>query len=346
MLPLAAVGFDRLLRVTLGIAAAFSLTALAVTACGGSGHSTTRTTAAVHHRSAGSARTEPILSSVSVASIGSLPAAVQDAAISPLPDGGLALLGGIDSSQTSTDAILTLNGSSATQHGTLPNPQHDAQAATLGSDVYVFGGGQFSSYDHILRYDPSAGATSQVGTLPTSASDVAVVSIGDTAYVVGGYDGTSWLDTIVAWTPGSEPRVVGHLPVGLRYAAVAVVGKRIIIAGGYETNAVSDQILSFDPATGAVSPLGRLPSPLTHASAVFVDGRVVVVGGRRSESGDETSAILAINPQNGAVTTVGQLPHPLSDAAIALRSGRIVVAGGDNGSGPQSSILSLTPLAR
>jgi N-acetylneuraminic acid mutarotase len=325
----------------MGIAAIFAVAALAVTACGGSTRSSTRASVTVHHRVA--ARAAPTLGSVSVSSIGSLPAAVEDAAISPLPDGRLALLGGIDSSDTSTDAIVTLNGATASQQGTLPNPQHDAQAATLGTDVYVFGGGQLSSYDHILRYDPSAGATSQVGTLPAAASDAAVVSIGNTAYIVGGYDGTNWLDTIVAWTPGSQPRVVGHLPVGLRYAAVAVVGNRIIIAGGYQTNTVSDQILSFDPATGAVSSLGRLPGPLSHASAVFVDGRVVVVGGRRSEGGGQTSAIIAINPQSGAVTTVGQLPQPLSDAAIAVSGGRIVVAGGDNGNGPQSSLLSLTP---
>jgi N-acetylneuraminic acid mutarotase len=207
----------------------------------------------------------------------------------------------------------------------------------------VFGGGQISSYDHILRYAPSAGTTSQAGSLPTPASDVAVVSIGATAYVVGGYTGADWLDTIVAWSPSSGPRVVAHLPVGLRYAAVAAVGDRIIIAGGSEPAAVSNQILSFDPATGSVRPIGRLPAPVTHASAVYVDGRVVLVGGRAQADGGQTASILAINPRSGATTVVGQLPQPLSDAAVALSRGRIVVAGGDDGNGPQSPILALTP---
>lgn len=325
----------------MAVAAAFALLSLLVTACGGSNGSPTRTRAAAHRHAPVAA--QQLLSSVSVARLGSLPAPVEDSAIAPLPGGHLALLGGIDSAQTSTDAIITLAGTSAGQRGTLPNPQHDAQAATLGSDVYVFGGGQFSSYDHILGYDPSTGTTTVAGTLPSPASDVAVVSIGQTAYIVGGYDGTSWLDTIVAWRPGSQPRVVAHLPVGLRYAAVAVAGAKIIIAGGYEPTAVSDQILSFDRATGVVSQVGRLPFPLTHASAVFVDGRVVVVGGRRDENGGETTAVLSINPTTGAVSTVGELPQPLSDAAVALSGGRIIVAGGDNGSGPQSSILALTP---
>ena len=134
-------------------------------------------------------------------------------------------------------------------------PQHDAQAARLG-DVYVFGGGVVSSYDHILRYDPATDRVAAVGRLPSAASDVAVASLGDTAYVVGGYDGASWLDTILAWRPGSAPRVVGRLPVGLRYAAVAAVGCCLLIVGGTTPRGISDAIVSFDPATGSVSRIG------------------------------------------------------------------------------------------
>jgi hypothetical protein len=268
-----------------------------------------------------------------------------DAAAAPLPDGRLALLGGIDSSQSSTDSIVTLRGATASKGGTLPAPQHDAQAATLGPYAYVFGGGQFSSYQHILRYDPGSGAVTEAGSLPTPASDVAVVSIGKIAFIIGGYTGTTPLDTIVAWAPGATPRVIGHLPAGLRYAAAAVAGRRIIIAGGTESGGVSDAILSFDPYTGAVRTLGRLPAPLTHASAAFVDGRVLVIGGRRQVSGGQTGTILAIDPSTGAVSTVGRLPQPLSDAAVVLSGDQITVAGGDNGNGPQSAILTLTPKA-
>jgi N-acetylneuraminic acid mutarotase len=286
-----------------------------------------------------------VLTAVSATAIGSLPAAVEDAAIAPLADGRLALLGGINSSDTSTDSIVSLNGGTASQAGTLPVPQHDAQAATLGSYTYVFGGGQFSSYQHILRYDPSSGAVTQVGDLPAPASDVAVVSIGNTAYIVGGYNGLAPLATIVAWSPGYAPRIVAQLPVGLRYAAVAVAGSRIVIAGGTVAGGVSNAIYSFEPSSGQVTTLGRLPSPLTHASAAFIDGRVVVIGGRQQVSGGQTASILAINPSTGAVTTVGQLPQPLSDAAVALSGDRITVAGGDTGNGPESSILALTPKA-
>jgi N-acetylneuraminic acid mutarotase len=326
-------------RLCLALAAAV----IALAACGGgttSNSNTSTASPAKHHSSSRSAR---VLRTVAVTQIGTLPAAIEDSAVAPLPDGRVVLLGGLDSADTSTDGVGILNGGSTTLHGALPNAQHDAEAAALGASVYVFGGGQFSSYDHILRYDPASGAATQVGTLPAPASDVAVASIGDTAYIFGGYTGADFLDTIVAYTPGAAPRVVAHLPQGLRYAAVAVVNHdRIVIAGGTLTDGASDQILAFDPRTGRVTSLGRLPTELTHSSAVFLDGRVILIGGRRQLTGDQTASIYAVDPVRGAVTVVGHLPQPLSDAAVAFSRGRIIVAGGDNGNGAQTAILALT----
>jgi N-acetylneuraminic acid mutarotase len=116
-----------------------------------------------------------------------------------------------------------------------------------------------------------------------------------------------------------------------------------VIAGGTERGGPSDAILSFDPASGAVRQIGRLPAPLTHSSAVYLGGRVVVVGGKQQLVGGQTRSILAIDPATGSVQTVGRLPGPLSDAAVVLYRHRIIVAGGDNGNGPQTSILELTP---
>ena len=168
---------------------------------------------------------------------GTLSAALEDAATAALGQGRVVLLGGLDSNDTSTAAITVLapgsQGTSATDTGArLPEPQHDAQAAALGGAVYVFGGGQVESYDHILRYEPGSGRVSLVGHLPQPASDVAVTTLGNTAYIVGGYNGERALDTILAWRPGGNPTLVGRLPTGLRYAAVAAAGSKVIIAGG------------------------------------------------------------------------------------------------------------------
>jgi N-acetylneuraminic acid mutarotase len=319
---------------------AVAATALGVLGCGSHTGNASHASSAGKHRGRRSRQTEL---RVTVAAVGQLPAAVSDPAAVSFDGSRLVLLGGLDSTDNSTDSITVWSADGATSGGTLPVPQHDAQAAQLGQDVYVFGGGEFSSFDHILSYDPSSEAVAQAGTLPTAASDVAVAALGGTAYVVGGYDGVNWLDTILAWRPALAPQVAGRLPFGLRYAAVAAAGRRLIIAGGTLPTGVSDAILSFDPASGKVTQIGRLPTALTHSSAAWADDRVLLIGGRQQVSGDQTSAILAINPRSGGVREVGRLPYPLSDAGVVRIGGRVIVAGGENAAGAQNSILAVTP---
>src|SRR5665213_2963245 len=273
--------------------------------------------------------------------IGTLGAPLQDAAAVSLGAERLVLLGGLDSSDTSTAAITILAGGQAVSAGRLPEAQHDAQGASLDGDVYVFGGGQFNSYDHIVRYEPGDGRVSVVGHLPRPASDVAVTTIGSTAYIIGGYDGQRALDTILAWRPGTVPVLVGHLPSGLRYAAVAGTTSKVIIAGGSTETGASRAILSFDPSTGRVTQIGSLPQPLTHASAASFHSAVYVIGGRGIAPSSQTSAILAIDPDSGRVHRAGHLALPLSDMAIATIGEHIVLAGGQGASGTQSSIFEL-----
>lgn len=278
-----------------------------------------------------------------------LSAPIEDAATATFGQGRVVLLGGLDAEDTSTAAITELaadaQGTTATDTGArLPEAQHDAQAANLGGDVYVFGGGQVESYDHILRFDPASGRVSVVGHLPQPASDVAVAAIGPTAYIVGGYNGREALDTILAWRSGASPAVVGRLPRGLRYAAVAASSSQLIIAGGSTASGgASRAILRFEPSSGEVKEIGRLPTPLTHASAVYLDQRVFVIGGRGASPESQTAAIRSIDPADGHVQDAGALPLPLSDASVAAVGGQIVLAGGRSPVGTQVSIFELTP---
>jgi N-acetylneuraminic acid mutarotase len=227
---------------------------------------------------------------------------------------------------------------------TLPNAQHDAQAARLGSKVYVFGGGQFSQYDHILAFDPSNDTVASVGTLPRAESDVAVAGNGVTAYVVGGFDGARSLASIVAWAPGHQPRVVAELPLALRYAAAALTDGQLIVAGGSTPDGqASDGIYGFDVVSGRVRRLGRLPQPLTHSAAAVLGGSVYLVGGRGAGDGSQTAAVLRVDPATGAVRRAATLPLPLSDAGVVAIGGAIVVAGGRTPAGTQAAVGELVP---
>ena len=273
---------------------------------------------------------------------GSLPAPLQDAAGVSLGGQRWALLGGLDASDTSTAAITILSGTRVSARALLPEAQHDAQAAVLGGEVYVFGGGQFASYDHIVGYRPGEARASVVGHLPRPASDVAVASIGATAYIVGGYDGQSALDTILAWRPGQPATLVARLPVGLRYTAVAAAGTKLTIAGGSTEAGATAAILSFDPATRRVTRIGSLPQPLTHASAVSVGETVLLFGGRGAASESQSRAIIAIDSR-GRVRPAGELAEPLSDAVGAVVDGHVLLAGGQRAGRTRAAVLEFTP---
>jgi len=274
-----------------------------------------------------------------------LPLALQDAAAVYLGSGRVALLGGLNAADTSTEAVNVLDARSVHAGGALPVAQHDAQAALLGGRVYVFGGGQFSSYDHILSYDPASGRISEAASLPTPTSDAGVAAIAGTAYVVGGYDGERALDTIVAWRPGAQPRVVGRLPYGLRYAAVSASAGRLVIAGGSREEAAISAILSFDPTTGAVRQIGELPAPLTHAAAVALGSYVYVLGGRGSGLDSQRGEIVAIDPATGRALRDGALPLRLSDTSALLAGESIWLIGGLGTTGTTAAVFELTPAA-
>ncbi|MGH2916000.1 MAG: Kelch repeat-containing protein [Solirubrobacteraceae bacterium] len=278
-------------------------------------------------------------------SLYSLPAAIRDPATAVLGAGRFALLGGLDAADVSSAAIEVADAHRAASAGSLPGPQHDAQAAAIGGDVYVFGGGYTTELDHILRWDPATRTVAEVGALSVPQSDVAVAAWSGTAYIVGGYDGTDYLNTIVAWQPGGRPTVQARLPVGLRYAAAAVSGGGLLVIGGSTPAGASDAIYRFDLSTHRVRRIGTLPHPTTHGGAAALRSTVYFVGGRGDALDAQTDAIYAIDPLTGAVRRAGRLPVPTSDAAVVALDDGIVVAGGQSPSGVRSTVGELVAAA-
>jgi N-acetylneuraminic acid mutarotase len=322
--------------------------ALALGGCGGQGsvpahHSHAQATASPKRQIAAKAETTSRPATLAYLHLFDLAAPVQDPASAALGPSQFVLLGGLTAADISTDAVIVAGLHSSAVRATLPNAQHDAQAAMLGGNVYVFGGGQFTQYDHILAYDPTTGLVQTAGALPSAASDVAVSGDGSTGYVIGGFDGVNWLNTVLAFTPGSPPRVVARLPVALRYAAAAAVDGYVLVAGGSTSTGTSDAIYRIDPSTGAVSVLGHLPAGLTHAGAGVIGNTMYLVGGRGEVVTDRSADVWAINPTTGMIRRAATLPQPLSDAAVVSLGDRLIVAGGSAASGTQATVGELMP---
>ena len=248
----------------------------------------------------------------------------------------LFVIGGQDASGASTARVwnVPLPAGTTTRLATLPQAAHDAGGAVLGSDVFVFGGGEAQTIPTVQRY--RAGAAAVVGKLPQPRSDLVAATIGDTAYVLGGFDGTNGTPDVLATTDGVHFRTVAKLPETVRYPAVAVVDNRIFLFGGDHNGTFVTTVQVVDPAEGTATIAGQLPQTLAHASAVVVGGNVLIAGGRHA--GQVSDGVLQYDVASAKVTSVARLPYAVADAGAAVVDGVGYIVGGETPAKTASAI--------
>jgi len=247
--------------------------------------------------------------------IGTLPQAISKASAVALPGGRLMVLGG-EASGASVDTVLSGPPQRLRAVGKLPAPTHDAAAALLGRFVYLFGGGQSSSVDAVVRVERS-GAARMLAHLDEPLSDLGAAVVGGKAYLVGGYTGSRFASAVLRYGGGGTTSVVARLPAGTRYAGVAALGDRIAVAGGITPSGTSSAVYLVDPRSGTVRRGATLPAPEAHAGMAALGNVLYLVGGRQ---------ILRIAGRS--VTVAATLPVSLSDPAVVAQGSRIVIVGG------------------
>jgi hypothetical protein len=236
--------------------------------------------------------------------------------------------GGLTSTGSTTDAILGFDPAAGQLNrlGALAVPVHDAAGVAVGGATLIFGGGNAAPISVVQRIDSSATGR-VVGDLPAARADLSAVSIGNSAVVIGG-GAFGLLDRRVLTTEdGVHFRLLATLLLGVRYAAVAESGGLIYVIGGVGAAGDRSEIQRIDPATGKVDLLGRMPQPISHASAIVIGGRILVLGGR--SAGKAQDAIRQVDIGTGATELVARLPQPVSDFATAVIDGTGYVIGGE-----------------
>jgi hypothetical protein len=184
--------------------------------------------------------------------------------------------------------------------------------------------------------------------LPAPAQDVAATSVGpDQALLVGGLDARDTSrPNIDSLTNG---RVVprGHLPTGLHDAAAVTLGKFVYLFGGGGTQGgnerSSDRILRIDPASGATTDAGKLPTPTSDLAGAVVGDTAYLVGGFTGSK--PLNTIIAWRP-GAPPQVVGTLPQPVRYAAVTAAQGKVIIAGGSAQQGASDAIQSFDPQTR
>jgi hypothetical protein len=326
-----------LLRLAVVVAVILVFVFLTARGLFSSGGSTAPLPSATSHSTTPPARLEASTSVVR------LPEPLHGATAAPV-GGGLLVIGGADRNDVSTDRVLRLDPSRRTMRsaGTLAQALHDAAAAVVGGRTLVFGGGAATTFDTVQELTPG-GTASVVARLPAPASDLSAVSLAGAAYAVGGYDGRTPLGTVLRTGTAARPVRVGDLPTPVRYAALGAAGGRLFSFGGELGNGSdTDLIQEYDPTTRRASILGRLSQPVSHASALVLNGWVYILGGRRKDAA--SAQILRFDPATGHTSRAGRLPSPLFDAAAGISSDVGYLVGGIDARGTSvASVVAVRP---
>jgi len=201
--------------------------------------------------------------------------------------GRIYVLGGHDSAGgTISEVFYGFDPASGLSRGAghLLVPTHGAAAANLGGRILVFGGASTSVHDLVQQFFFGSGRARVVGHMPTVRADVTAAVVGRRAILVGGFDGVGPQRDVWATANGRSFRLVARLPQPVRYPAVAAVGSAVylfggLIAGDEYSGTFTSAIQRVYLPTGKARIVGHLSTPLAHAMAAVVAGRVYVLGG-------------------------------------------------------------------
>jgi N-acetylneuraminic acid mutarotase len=257
------------------------------------------------------------------------------------------VLGGHDLAGGSITTVEALDPRSGVARvaGRLVYPTHGAAAANLDGRILVFGGASTSVHDVIQQFFPATGGGRVIATMPSVRADVTAAVAAGRVILVGGFDRVGPQASVWATRDGRHFSVVAHLPRPVRYPAVAALGATVyafggLISGGEYTGTFTSDIQRIDLRTGSARIVGHLPSPLAHAMAATVSGRIYLLGG--STPGGPTATVRRLDPGAGRTRVVGRLSQPLTDAAVASVGSSIYLLGGIS-HGPLTTILTFHP---
>jgi hypothetical protein len=155
--------------------------------------------------------------------------------------------------------------------------------------------------------------------------------------LLGGFDGSGPLSSVLITSGATGFRTLTWLPQAVRYPAVAVSGGDIylfggLLSGGEYTGTFTPLIQQVDPAAGTARIAGRLPYPVAHATAVVLDGQILILGGSTPQG--PTPDILRFDPTRQAISHAGRLPTASTDGAVAAIGDTGYLVGGLSATGP------------
>ena len=229
----------------------------------------------------------------------------------------------------------------------LPMPLHHANAAVVGTRLYVVGsltGNDFRAAGATYEYDAKTDVWTPRTPMPpgTERGASAVMTLGTRIYVAGGFRGASVGDfssydpATDRWEslppmPGPRDHLVGGVVNGILFA----VGGRGPAVG------LTGRVDAFDPNTRTWSARTPMPTPRAGCAAGVIADRIIVAGGegnRRRPDGVFVE-VEAYTPSSNAWTSLLPMLTPRHGTGGVALGRKLYVPGGATREGFGSSAV-------
>jgi len=215
----------------------------------------------------------------------------------------------------------------------LPEPRSEVASAVLDGKLYVaggFGNPRGQVLDAFTVYDPATDTWTELAKLPEGRHHAALTALGGQLYLTGGGI-ESFAPRANTWRydPATNRwTALEPMPAARRaHAAVAIGGLVYVIGGVVEGQTLRAPTWAYDPQTGEWrSDLADIPTYREHLAAVAVDGAIVAIGGRGTQSVD---AVERYDAATNAWTAMAPLPAARGGLAAAVLGDQVHVFGGE-----------------
>lgn len=198
-------------------------------------------------------------------------------------DGTVYVIGGLVRGAGSTDSVLAFDPRSNrwAQLSSLPVATDHSAAASIGRDIYIFGGGFERPTAAVYRFTVGSVAWTRLGDMPEPRAAGAAVETDGRIYVVGGFTtGGQILGSVWSYEPATGRwQSIAPIPTPRQHAAAAAIMHEVCVAGGY-VNAAS-ALATFEcysPASNSWRVLQPMLNRASDFDAVAIADSFITVG--------------------------------------------------------------------
>lgn len=226
--------------------------------------------------------------------------------------------------------------------------RHESSFVECGGKMYLLGGRGIKPVFEFTpdSVDPTKGVWVQKGTIPIEMHHTQAVCYEGIIYIVNGmtdsYPNEVPLEHIQMYDPSNDTWAEGpEIPLERRRGSsgTVVYNGRIYTVGGIQHGHTSGHVAwfdQFDPVTGVWVELLDAPRTRDHVSAVVVEDKLYLAGGRRSDSATDVFAntvgeVDVYDFVSGVWSTLANdLPSRRAGASVVALVDELLVIGGES----------------